>query len=351
MKTTHPREDEENGIILQSGEQLLLNDIIINIARQDGWNMSGTLARCSKPLLKTFLHADILIEIVNHLKSNPKNRMLKWLVLSLPSQFVLLPPGFNQTKIYESLTYKPQSWHEFITGGHVTQKIYALQWDSDIDVYCHNGQYDDNLYKKSYNATKIDRIYSDTLQLEEVIEYFDISIVQQGYKDDNNYYLTPLSLYTFYSKDIIVSPSDLNIDYLVPHKIVKGNSRLERIASDLLARGNQRVIIKRNIWHYIRSCHNKKNHNSNVFDQCPKCSSKFYRHTTINKWISRIQKYRTRFPNFTFTYCLPTALHDLGDEETENEIDVEAEEEDDDDDSSGENGVVNADLSDDSSGD
>lgn len=311
---------------LDSPEQLFPNDIWLNIARQSNWLLSGPIAICSKSLLLMFLAPSTLVEIIGDIKKDLRNRMLKWLTFDFPAEYMIFPPGFDHKKIYESLEYKPQSRHEFITGGYITQKIYDLNWESDIDIYCHNGTYDNCC--GSHRIKNIDRISSTTLRLEQVIENFDMSIVQQGYLHDK-YYLTPLALYTFHTKDIIICPSNLNIEYRVPEQVLKNNHQLHQYDGIESYSKSGYHTIKRDIWYYIhKHIHYSDNEyrsddddddgdtkdiHTGSFDQCCKCW-KYFCYDSIEKWIIRVKKYRNRFPEFTFTYCRPTTIHDIYDD-------------------------------------
>ena len=298
------RDSENNEKLVVSNqqyqpEQELVNDIFLNIARQSKWELSGLIARCSLSLLFMFLTPVVLIEIIGDIKGDLRNRLPKWLTYDFPAEYMKFPPRFKQEEIYASLPYKPQSRHEFITGGCITQKIYGLSWESDIDIYCHRGTYD------NHNIENIDRIETTEVRLERVIENFDMSIVQQGYLN-NKYYLTPLALYTFYTKDIIVCPCNFNITYRVPDKILTNNPQLQRVAEGGC---NDMSHIKRNIWFYIHKHedNNDSEHSGVTFDECGLCNSFIY--DDIDVWRKRVKKYRKRFPEFTFTYCRPSTTH------------------------------------------
>lgn len=302
----------------QELEQVFPNDIFLDIARQSDWKESGAIARCSRSLLRMFLMPVILAEIVDHFKKNKRYRMLKWLVFSLPYEFMRLPVGYygllNPEELYKTLDIQPQSRHEFITGGYITQDIYGLEWESDIDIFCHHGIYSNEPRKDPpmHPHKYIDRIYSYVLHLERVIEKFDMSIVQHGYLHDK-FYLTPLALYTMHYNDIIVSPSNLNIKYDVPTRAVKANPKLEPFTQILSESPNKRLL-KHDIWYFITQhllIHVGNEHHANTFDKCVQCKELCDYHRKISKWCKRVRKYRKRFPKFTFSYILPSVFHKI----------------------------------------
>jgi hypothetical protein len=115
----------------------------------------------------------------------------------------------------------------------------------------------------------------------------DLSVCQQGIVFDNEgketFHITPLALYSQYTKNIIITIAPLS----------------RRYDSDWSSDGKH---IHNALYYYEKHmdyCDCK-------FHECDTCFSKWdeldevYNHVRI--WIQRIQKYVKRFPNYTTTY-------------------------------------------------
>jgi len=261
----------------------LPSELLIEICRVDNWQESGVFARCSHQMLRAMTRPDILKEIVDSIKS-ARLRLLRWLLFSIPSAF-LFPSSSMETKalnpvigfVSRELSIGVPDF--FVTGGHICQELYGVYWDgSDIDVYVNRC---DILTRRVIpeDGSLLDLHLTHSPRLECVIEDFDLSIVQQGLLGEC-YYQTPLSLYTWTHKEIIVMPRESNISYKVP-----GEEELRTV----------------DIWHYIAT--HRDEHTEALFHRCEECYC--HNREVITKWNKRVKKYCDRFPGFSLAYCQP----------------------------------------------
>lgn len=267
-------------------DMALPTDMMIEIARQDKWLLSGSMARCSKQMLQEFVTPCVLKEIIESIKFC-KGRLFKWLGFALPATYypVLKEP-------IRSLSYSTMVKDElistasdiFVSGGSVCQKIYQLEWEADIDIYVED-KYLRERRIVYVDKKKIDIFPTSLSRIERVIENFDLSIVQQGFLGEI-YYLTPLSCYTQNYKEIIVMPNESNIEY---QWVVEQNGRFVSITRTV------------DIWHYIH-IHKFQHPVEADFHRCEEC--RYCQNLEIvSLWNKRVQKYCERFPSFTITYC------------------------------------------------
>lgn len=274
---------------------LLPLDIIFNISKYDNWVSSGPIARCSKHTLRMFTTPFILNEIIESIKRRGCC-LFKWLVIALPSSYII-PDDltfYNVSNIIQSVkeTINPRVFtgiipdipisDRFITGGHVCKALYKCKWESDIDIYVKDRYIKVRIFTR-YNNKKIDIIPTQLPHIESVIEDFDISITQQGLLDDC-YYLTPLSLFTWYHGEIIAMPHESNIQYNFSQN-----------------HGSIKIVTK-DIWYYINIHKNNHIGPDIPFHQCTKCG---FLLKPICTWKERIKKYSSRFPYFIITYIPP----------------------------------------------
>jgi hypothetical protein len=112
------------------------------------------------------------------------------------------------------------------------------------------------------------------------MEDMDLSIVQQGFSSEG-FFCTLLSLYTLYTKEIIVFPDkDCTIFYSVP----------------LYAKNC--VDFQRSYQYYVTKHY--KEHGSEHFYQCLSCHH--LAPVPLITWMKRLSKYANLFPDFTFYY-------------------------------------------------
>lgn len=272
-------------------------ELFIDIARFDSWIMSGALARCCKEALRLFLDPRILREIVTFIK-HIKGRLFKWLVFALPSKYFITPMVAESAQrvigcveiphslVFGTALFPTTDNDRFFSGGRVCQAVYQQKWKCDIDVYVNDHVTETRRYIRGLGEFLDIIPTARRLHMERVIQKFDISIVQQGYRG-NEYYLTPLSLYTLYTSDIIAKPTIDNIIYHLP----------------TFADGKyfETTVTTRDIWHYVQ-VHEEKHKNSE-FHVCTECHTQNI--SEIVEWRKRIEKYKARFPSFTISYCEP----------------------------------------------
>jgi len=262
-------------------------ECLIEIARQGNWLMSGPLARCSKASLLQFTNPSVLKEIILSIKVT-NSRLVKWLVLALPSKYFyfLIEGAVNPLKPDPCILKNEGLLGQniFVSGGSVCQNVYHLEWKADIDIYV-DKKYITERTSISRNGKVFD-IVPTCHMIERVIENFDLSIVQQGFMGDI-YYLTPLSFYTQFNKEIIAMPNETNIQYTEPCHV--GAGKIDYILRTV------------DIWHYIE--YHEMHHKLLRFHECNKCVC--FNIDLIISWYSRVKKYCDRFPNFTIAYCKP----------------------------------------------
>lgn len=269
-------------------------ELFVHIARLDNWRVSGPLARSSRSFLMEFTQPSVLKEIVNAHKMDIA--LPKWLTFALSSCYLPLPVQLEERiALYlrdDSISLDTSSRFAdniFVTGGHVCQRIYGLQWESDVDVYTHTDLSQvSTICQASYEGMALDLHATTHSPIYAVIESFDLSIVQQGFIG-RMFVLTPLALYTQVYCEIVAIPSISNIQYRMP----RGRGGFDNISRD--------------IWHYIKS-HRDHQHQTNLaFHDCSICS-RTQGMVPLLEWKARVKKYCERFPSFTISFCRAPAI-------------------------------------------
>jgi len=256
---------------------------------------------CSK-LLKMLCSKNILIDVVNKQLKRGFVKLPSIFYASIPSHLVYLPSAFD---VICELNVKSCC----VTGGYITKKVYDLEYESDIDIwiqgksdlrypsYCYVDceQEDETAFRAEYGLERNFNLW-DYLE-EKGVDYdivvkthspcyamsgFDLSICQQGFVYDEygkkELHITPLALYTYYTKTIVVTMTPLRRKYqwcAIP-------------------------LIKTLYDYYERHISGFCNPNE-CFHKCYYCS--IVKDDSIcRRWFERLEKYEERFPGYTFTY-------------------------------------------------
>lgn len=254
---------------------LLPLELILEITQHYQWVNAGTMARTCHVLLNTSMLSQIIDVCI-------KNKILyKWLTFAVPAEW------FGSTIMLDLMPKMNLPIHlpsSFVTGGHVCQQIYHKQWDGDIDVFYIGNHHDSQPFKEiNHNNVYYEFVPTEYKETERCIENFDLSIVQQGYSDQGTF-CTPLALYTYYYKNIIVIPEKKVQNYT---GFTKNTPRLEEFSVT--------------IWTYIEK-HQQMHQGS--FENCKQCKTDISPQLQpIHYWMGRLQKYKNRFPDYHFYYC------------------------------------------------
>lgn len=280
----------------------IITNIIIYGARYD-----FALSKTCKLYLNFLLEKEILIPCAN-INSNDD-----FLFTSLPLSIVEGIPYDLKSAFCKITSYfNPKLINCCVAGGFCVKKIYNLNYKSDIDIWIQdlviNSIYDEKnrvdvgdcesvksflcdnpQLKLNYDSLDLDLIVK-THEPYRCISNFDLSLCQCGINYDVNgnsmIHITPMFLYTFYSKKIIIRIAPLNRNYGLEDQ--KYTKTLE--------------------WYFWRHCFS--HHSSSVgsldidpFDKCKieRCQE-ISADPEIKRWFDRISKYRERFPNFKFKF-------------------------------------------------
>lgn len=276
----------------------LPHELLLEIMRVDGWCMSGAMARTSKSMLLLFTEPSVLREIV--ITVNQGGVLFRWLLLALPCSLLTTRIGGDaSTKdvmtLKEPVFISPdivlgyECTQSFVTGGAVCQHLYAREWESDIDIFVYpiveeDGISIDKRLSIKDGHSRIDIVPSAFVEMERVMERFDLSIVQQGYYRHHSkiLYCTPLALYTAQWHVIVALPTNECIQYNDGHL-------------------HERIV---DIWYYI-DIHNRDHQgDANPYHACVQCNeNQSSGHLPFMRWRERMCKYNTRFPDFNILYC------------------------------------------------
>lgn len=172
----------------------------------------------------------------------------------------------------------PLGPEQFLTGGAVVQLLFDKVWpESDIDIF----QQSEREFRKK--RQRVDLIFKNQ-QIQTVLSGFDLSICQIGILN-KIVYATPLFLYTQRYREIVCTVSDLSSVYV-------GSTRMNPVSCSL------RRMFERHTTH-------TEYHSPRDFIDCRSCMQSqncLDPECSISMWISRIDKYRRRFPDFTISY-------------------------------------------------
>jgi hypothetical protein len=296
----HSREDE----IIHCDETTLVtlpDDVIKLIIIADDWYKSGTFMACSKNWLLFMTNDDSLKSMMGQIMKEGR-RPFRWLTQSLPSKLLKLPfkppdrqelDGSILEKIWSEMPPKASGGDYIVTGGHIVKQIYNTTWESDIDIFYEKQRVDGhyanhdmilciNAMTGSPNFGGYDIIVKD-MEVYRMIETFDLSIVMMGVVG-NDFFITPLALYTYFTKIIIAMPYQPLVEYFV-----NDTDHYERHSA---------------IPRYIKE-HQMDGH-TGQFHHCEKCNrddiSLGSRVPLARVWRERVLKYEKRFPEFSIEY-------------------------------------------------
>lgn len=163
------------------------------------WLRIVTLPRIVKSLLQFYVN----------------EKLPHWLFKALPAKFLGDPPDFTW-HAYVDGRQMPTGFY-FYTGGDVAKRLYHKEWESDIDIWCRAvpGEACDIDVGEAKAGAAHDFVVT-TGPLEECLERFDISLVQQGFLYDGVtavLYMTPLAVYSYREKKLLIRIDPLILNY------------------------------------------------------------------------------------------------------------------------------------------
>lgn len=270
-----------------------------------------SLARVCKSFLHIVLSKDILTKIVSECLEKTESEVSKYRphlgvqrnmeeLKDDPSIFNSLIknaalPKFFYTSIPIHLTCERLKFPSikisyddcFVTGGKVCQSVYEKEWKSDVDVWM-EGQDHWEIYDSTVNDD-FDIVFKN-FEPYRCISGFDLSICMQGIeiKDEKRVeHVTPLGLFTYYTKKIVATLGSDTIDY----NVTRYNPFLYYLIHHRFSFLNYRYYTMPNRW-----C----GHTGN-FSSCDHCRSSIHDDKMIT-WLDRLQKYQNRFPDYEICF-------------------------------------------------
>lgn len=168
----------------------------------------------------------------------------------------------------------------FLTGGKVCQTVYEKEWKSDVDIWMKGQDHWD-----SYNVDDDFDIIFKNFEPYRCISGFDLSICMQGIeiKDGKRAeHITPLGLFTYYTKKIVATLSSQTIEYR-PNNVYDYHNN--PFICYLIHRTFSNIGLK---------------HKEN-FSLCKHCRSSIVYDKMII-WLNRLQKYQDRFPDYEILF-------------------------------------------------
>jgi len=253
---------------------------------------------------------------------------------SLPSSLVFTPRNYN---LDSEIAMKGAC----LAGGYLTQKLYYKTWRSDIDIFTNNPSFvppkpilvenycflpmpfltgDDSgtslisMFKPAKYVEANYDIVVKPCEPYESISKFDISLCQQGIVYDNQgnktVHVTLLSLYTFYTKNVVITVFPLTEKYeIVRYVIIEGAVERQIIECQLTLKeaffNHERFVkasagysndIHKGEFHTCETCMNYIAKGNSIY-----CSGD----NVLNRWVKRLCTYSLRFPHHKFIYVLP----------------------------------------------
>lgn len=320
-------------------------DVLLKIFELNSWENVGSLLEFSRKTKRGILRKENLTKIINFYLDK-EEKLPAWCFTSILfdcSLNEIFPELIDlKDKILNNLgKYINEINREdfFLTGGFAVNALYNSGY-SDIDVWCKGDS-------SRFKSENIDYIGTPK-DITKIISEFDISICQLGVLFKNkkpiSVYFTPLFLYTFYSKKMIIRFMPLAISYFVRDFNRETERRID--ISDLYKlhldhNSNKTGILKRTYWYdeeeygeyckrnnayYVEERGNRKFPN---FYDCPQCfgflkdrhnaglynkKNYFLRGIGINyqeimRWMERLKKYANRFKNYEMLYVNSETLY------------------------------------------
>lgn len=282
LSTLYPRagghkralEEEEPPVVLP-------DDVLVHIARLGEWHTSGALARASHALLRLFTRRDVLVDIVHSLVSRGAC-LLRWLQLSLPCALL----GADALVRAIDVPLLPAlDGDVLVTGGALCQRLYGRAWPCDIDLFLKAREpgLTRVQFRVGAQAYDVVPVHDDT-PVERSCEYFDLSVVQQGYVTAGGacqHYCTPLALFSWLTREIVCIPTNECASYTAYG----------------LAFGDSWEVLDVSIWCYIdrhaRDCQ------PGPYHACAKCEEDpSSGHQAFRRQRRRMRLYAARFPDF-----------------------------------------------------
>ena len=173
-------------------------------------------AQTCKEFLKIATNQHCLIRMISLYKNTNSNMDIlpSFFYTSLPHNLINIPYEYP----FDIINYITHGTglnliNCCVASGEILKSVYNVHFLSLINIWTHSSNKHlimTNEKCKCFNSS----IINGTLKSYEYISTFDLSIHQHGIVYDNlgnpSLHITPLSLYTYYTKDIIVSPRNLN---------------------------------------------------------------------------------------------------------------------------------------------
>lgn len=229
-------------------------------------------------MLGLFTTPAILQAIIDAL---PNGVLWRWLLLALPDS--LLCTKAAEKPLALGLPVDSTGVPMFVTGGAVCQRVYGLEWASDVDLWTTESA---RALIVLPEGSFIDLVEHKRKEAERCIESFDLSIVQQGYYEPSKIaYSTPLASYSVQCRKIIAIPTRQCIEYTGEQ-----DERGKRIKREV------------NIWYYIEK--HTRLHRAGAYHTCQECEEDpSTGHEPFQPWRKRMREYTSRFPDFPVIYC------------------------------------------------
>lgn len=281
-------------------QEPLPDELLLLVAHADDWLNTTTLAFLSHHTLRLFTRRDVLFEIVCTCLS--RQMLLPWLLMALPCAW-LSDPMPVPVVLQLGNTYDDT----FVTGGAVAQLLYNREWDGDNDIWVASRGAEARI-REAYGGDKnLDIVVRPHyLTVQSCISRFDMSVTQQGYLGDAacTAYCTPLALYSWKERVLVVLPSRQSIEYLdLGYGTDLSGKRLL----------THRMKMKVNVWHYIWRHEANYIYPNDVaggmshtgkYHECAYCDGlQGHGHGQFQKWRARMRRYAERFPDFKLVHC------------------------------------------------
>jgi hypothetical protein len=223
--------------------------------------------------------------VTQHLKNG---KLPFFFYTSLPSSLVSVPFSVDTNLKLKDCC---------LAGGHIFKQVYKLNYESDIDIWTSKFTKDD--FRNTFKLNDKHDIIVKPRNPYTSISTCDLSVCQQGIvydiKGKKELHVTPLSLYSYYTKIIIVTRLPLKRKYDSDY------------SSDYAHEKSVEDYYESHVGDYGAYTHDVP------FHRCDICMEKWHEKDEefnyIRRWILRIQKYEKRLPLYKILYTgLPYSL-------------------------------------------
>lgn len=275
-------------------------ELVILIIKE--WHLVEHLRLVNKALYRQFMKRHMIIPMVEYFLKGDPTMFPTWLGNPINIKYMqdIIPKAIANIDTTPVKKIQELSYHgdRFVAGGHIVQKAYNQKWESDVDVWIQSFCTD---FVRQGNIDLIRKTHYPPRCLAE----FDLSCCQIGIlyasKHDPQIYLTPLFLYTYYTKQLIV----------LLHPYLK---LCYPVVNNMIQQPFSKYFQFHHIWQH-----------SDEFLECGeyRCASVMHKKgTNYSRLVGRISKYKKRLQIADHSFVVPVRVSTVEINEYESDVEI-----------------------------